>query len=819
MKPTKEAISTVEDMQRKGVQVQRFPPADLTRTLDYTVLSDFLDALIYDIHRVCPELFANTTPVNTTPGRLKAYLYCLVIHHFKQAGCLVNVGGISFPDCAGASAPTPLLAWLQFIGVYAEGDTVGRAKYSVPATIPVVGTTGIQNGAVAETAIANSSQDPRMFGYTLNTTQVEYILATNSADANNVIVNWNTNSDSISDLLESSNYPTMPMWAVPPAVPDASFFGLFCRQSLTTGAGDQFFTNPFDKWDHEISLLYSLSTPVGDFGAIYATRPGPMGTEWPLTSTTYANAYWIRKEMFIFIVRNGTYAPGIAPEQMRYYHGDKLKTFRIVPILMDFSGWHEVQAKAILQLNANGAAFDTTQVWSTLITTEHAMMRRLQLQTIGEGPNQFDATRQFLPSVIDELVVPAPLAQVINDLGPVVRDDILHLPCNPVANVRWYTNWDVLGPGDVTIVGQWNYSLSRTAGAGDPVLKWSAPGCSEVTLNAAWVTAYNLLTNFLYGSWVAVMRAHAQMVKFVSNGVNYGKGDFLYPVSKGPRGGLVMLTRSLFDGTVAKETTDNSMSLTYVPLKEIGAYVPVTGAEITMVAIARFGMASATMLKSCKYVRMFQNTGANAFVDRYISQTFGPGGTFQQALADAMEKRHGMNMDVSSGLVSANDNIDACLWDSIKSIAGTIAGAIQPAASKAAAIGCGAIPVIGRFASPICEQAATNLISFATDASKSSTNRHARGSAKGELGKYKKEVRSMKAIEDMELPEERPPRKTPRREAYDAYEEEDDQEDYRVPRYRRTRQGATKGKKRPSGRQKPKARAGGRRKKPGKRRN
>jgi hypothetical protein len=163
-----------------------------------------------------------------------------------------------------------------------------------------------------------------------------------------------------------------------------------------------------------------------------------------------------------------------------------------------------------------------------------------------------------------------------------------------------------------------------------------------------------------------------------------------------------------------------------------------------------------------------------------------------------MEKRHGMNMDMSSGLVSAKDNTDACLWDALKSVAGTIAGALQPAASKAAGIGCGAIPIVGRFAAPLCESAARNLVGLVADQSKSSTNRHARAGQKGELGKFKTQMKGMKAVEGGELSEERPPLRRYRREDYQDVEEDLANEDEFVPRYRRTSRQGARGPKRAS---------------------
>jgi hypothetical protein len=812
-----EALKLVEKMRNKGIQVQRIPPADVNRTLDYPSLSDFLDAQIMDIHRVCPEIFSTSTQQNIAPGRLKAYLYAQVMHHLSRAGVLVNVGGVKVPDCGGTSCPTPLLAYLQFIGIYAEGDAVGRPKYIMPATTPVVGTTGIVSGAVAETAIANSSFAFNMLGYQLNAAQGEMILQVSAADSNNFIVNWQNQADTVSDILEASNYPTAPMWATPPPVPDGSFFSFYTRNAMGVGSGCAYFTSPFEKWDVDIASLYTQNVPTIPYGALFAPRPGPHDAEWPFTWTgsSYQDPFYIRKEMFIFIIRNNTYVPGAPVSELRQYHGDKLSTFRIAPIILQMTMWHENVAKCWMQLRANGCAYDLNGLFAFVMVCEHAMLRRLQLNTIGQPTTAIgDYVRFLQPSDADEFVIPAPLAQIVNDLGPVVRDGMLHLPMQQIATGtdKWTDWWNTLGPGPTIATEQiFQQCLKRTGGTTDPTLTWEGSVAGTQTMGSGWIAAYILLTNFLGVSWSMIHSAHSYMVNFISNGNAYGKGDILYPISKGPRGGLVMLTRLDNASPIARviDATNQALTFTSTPVASIASYVPITGAEIAMVAIEGWGQGNQTFTSTCKYVKQFSGIGENNYIDRYMSVTLGPGGTFLDALSAAMERRHGVDMDPESGLVSAGDNTDACLWDAIKRTVGTIAGALQPAASKAAGIGCGMIPLVGQFAKPICEAAATNLTSMAADAAKSSTNRHSTTSARAELKKFDTTVRKAKPIEYGELPEERRPQR-------DTFDDDDiyqprarrtgrrngDDFDYQ-PR-RRKQQPQQKKKKKPQGGQQPK---------------
>jgi hypothetical protein len=585
------------------------------------------------------------------------------------------------------------------------------------------------------------------------------------------------------------------MWSVPPQVPDASFFANYNRNSTTTGAGDAFFSNCFDNWDHEVAVLYNLTTPTGAFGLSLANRPGPMGSEWPTSVSTYEDMFWARKKMFIFIVRHCTYSPGMSTEQIRYYHGDRLKSFMIIPIVPKFNAFNELVAKVAIQMvtltgSALGAAL-SLNIWALLQVCQHALWRRLQLYTISDYPSQTITGTTFVPSTLDSLTVPAPVAQLINDLGPVIRDSMLHVP-TITGMSAWYTYWDIFGPGNSSISSLGNSALVKTAGTNDPVIVFRAPGTGDITVNGTYRTNWGATAGSNIWSWTCIQYLHELLTIFMTSGNNYGKGDFLYPVSKGPRGGLCMFAKDVLASSIVIDTmlgvagAASAITMAYYPLVQMGSYVPITGAEITMAALTRFSEGSATQMGTVKYLRSYAGTGQNSFVDRFVSQILGPGGTFQEALAAAMEKRHGMMMDSSSGLVSSNDNIDACLWDAIKSVAGTIAGALQPAASKAAGIGCGAIPFVGQFAKPLCETAASNLVKFAADSAKSSTNRHAVNSAKGELGKFKGTVKGMKAVEDQQLSEERPPLRRYSRADYEsdarAYGEDDGDDEYRRPR-------------------------------------
>jgi len=152
--------------------------------------------------------------------------------------------------------------------------------------------------------------------------------------------------------------------------------------------------------------------------------------------------------------------------------------------------------------------------------------------------------------------------------------------------------------------------------------------------------------------------------------------------------------------------------------------VPIAGPDITLVAVLRpFLVNGSALLQVMKYVKTINNQGSNEYLDRYVTDILSPGGVFDDLLVKEMEMRHGPK-DAVGGLFTASDNMDACLWGALKGIAGNIASAIQPAASAAASIGCGSIPVVGIIAGPVCKAAASNLLNYVGDMSRVSTNRN-----------------------------------------------------------------------------------------------
>jgi hypothetical protein len=729
------AKNVMENMMAGGFQIQQLPPQDISIQLRYDVLSDFLDLLILDMFRVCPEIFSTTSTVSVRPGILKAYLYVVAMHHFKVSGILAQAGGFNFPDASGVCVPTPLLAWLQFIGTYEEGPVHARARYAPASAVATLAKDEIASGAVSEAALNNSNFALALFGYQLNTAQGEIIALATNVDTANVITLWNTNSDAISGLLDGALYPTYAMWEKPPKVPDASYWaqpsvGGYSAFSTST---DPLFGCAFQNWDSEIACLYQRNSvaPVQE-SPPFDLRPGPMTGEWPKEPTLasgFEDAYALRKMAFCLIVRNLTYEPGLPAAGLKVYHGDVLKSLRVIPMPIMIEGWHEFVARCAVQIFANGATYDSNQMFALLTICEHALLRKLQMCTIGFYNDTANLQRYFLPSDIDRLNVPAPVAMALNDFGPVIVSGHLQLPLFKWTPLKeWFRNWNVFG--DTAIEKIFDYSLRKTAGSADPNFTWNVASTTQ-TISAAWVTAYVLLTNFQFVSWVAVFRLQELVIKLVSNGVAYGKGDILFSVGKGPRGGVCMFSQSvggsLSSDLIISEASDNSLTFDFYSLRNIGSPIPIVGPEIVMSLLCRWRPTVSRQAENWKFGRAFSALGGNSYVDRFVNVILGPGGTFLDMFSQAMKDRH-MHHDTTSGLVNGNDQVGACLWDAIKGIAGTIASAVQPAAEAA----CGFLPG-GPLTNKACGAAVKAVAAYAGDMGRTATNRKRLRTRKEEL--------------------------------------------------------------------------------------
>jgi hypothetical protein len=189
-----------------------------------------------------------------------------------------------------------------------------------------------------------------------------------------------------------------------------------------------------------------------------------------------------------------------------------------------------------------------------------------------------------------------------------------------------------------------------------------------------------------------------------------------------------MLAKSTNQGGIGSLTDPDPVtgySFIYNPLKALISNHAIGGTELVMAAIARWSWVVGTYGNWSKYGRNFIIRNGDAFVDRYCSNVMSPGGTFLDHLSEAGAMRHGPR-DLDMGLATPGDNADACLWDAIKKVAGTVAQTLQPAVSEAAKIGCGSVPGVGQFIRPMCGEVARSLTTYIADTARVSSNRQAK---------------------------------------------------------------------------------------------
>jgi len=203
----------------------------------------------------------------------------------------------------------------------------------------------------------------------------------------------------------------------------------------------------------------------------------------------------------------------------------------------------------------------------------------------------------------------------------------------------------------------------------------------------------------------------------------------------------------------------NATQLIANGLEPIASHVALTGPDITLAAILRPFVLTGAQLQLVKYLKTPNYTGQNPYLDRMATWTVSSEGTFVKGLAKEMEAMHGPE-DMRYGMSLPRDNIEQCLWGAMKGMLGTVAQAIQPAASAAASIGCvpvGGVPLLGQFLKPACVSMAKNLINYAADSSRVSTNRVQHTPVSVALDGMDKMIKEAKREERTMLSEERRP--------------------------------------------------------------
>jgi len=764
-KPKKKAMKLVEAIRKSGIQIERIPPSQCIRVLSYVEISDFLDALIADLYRLNPELFDSTATNFFNPAWLKGYFYVCVMWHLHRVGALQQTGGQVYPDATGYHVPVALLAWLSRIGPYSEGDCDGIVKYNTPSTLPVIGTIQMVVGAVAETAIANTTF-VNLAAWQASAAGGEPYANLTAASAITVIQNWSNNATQISSMLKSINYACTGMPEDCAPVPDGSFFAFpAINNASAVASNNPMLASPFIKWDAEVASLYYTTADIAATTNSYpafAPRCGPMATIQPngAAGNTFTDSFFYLKCCFVFLCRHN---PGINLLQptvvnLRAYHGEKLATFFVRTRFVDFRGFNEAVARAIMCCFDCGAAFNSTQAYAALVAHASMLHRKLNLFSPVVINVATTVQQAACASQWDAVPALAPIAQLINEFGPTILEGNLFCPSvlYVAGNAAWFSFFDTLGSN--TLQGQLhNYQLVNATGG---TITWTSKGGGATnTLNGAWRTSYGGTAGvFLYTPWWSIAAYTRQLEQLSQAAATIAKGDITFNCSRGPRGGLSMQSLAFISGNnYTNDVWSNATQFISNALEQFGSHVALSADDIVLAAILRPNLVANVQLQLLKYLKTSSYTGQNPYLDEYIMKTIGSGGTFVKLLAAEMEKMHGVG-DMKYGMALPRDNMDQCLWGALKGIVGTIAQAVQPAASAAAAIGCapiGAIPVVGQFLKPSCTVMAKNLVNYAADTSRVSTNRNEHTPVSVALAGMEKMVAESRREERTMAPEER----------------------------------------------------------------
>jgi hypothetical protein len=743
-----------------GLTVSEISSPAIYRKIDWRVISDFLDVIVIDFLKQVPELLDPGCRTPVTPSELKLFLTGLVVGHLREHSGLMWSSGINVPKIVGMPVPVPLYAFLSYMSKYTSGNTVCRPQF-VLTTEPAIVNDGLTVGTPVTSQVDLSS-----FA-TLGIFQVsqrEFVMKTVAALGASVGLNafWQAKSEYYAQVFTYSGYNCLPYPELAMEAPDASFYSFITTGAYTGGGtvtSDCVMVNHFSKWDPEIAQLYFRMGQGTDSAVctntarlIPASLPLDLGESSGAAANfdyTYVDLFVQWKASFVFIMRNCVYKPLDNLSKTKNYYGENLKTFAMTMRPLRIYSWREAIWRVLSEINKTRTGAQLTPnaatLFAYLVLCDVTVFRRLAQYcpsiSFKRGSTVYNTVISAPPGMTSELQIPAVLAQFVNDLGPVVSRGQLIVPVHPFMTNRWY---DDRGLTDTT--SRWfGSALSFT----------TAPTAADITfrdqtVNTAWVVAQNGVTciSQMICPFVSLNSIYEIVRQFLTDGSGYGRGEFIYPLSSSPRGGAVMLTLALDRANGGAVSTP----LQYLPGGGVGAQVaqrpcdgltsgaPISSLELTMAYLE--GWVAGTM--EIDYTQNIQNNrysfvlnemnNGSLLIGRLISEVFTPGGVFSIMLAKAMHKRHTPDNDL--GIVGANDDLDTCLWDTIKSVVGTVSGALKPMV-PAVGIGCNLFaPGTGGF----CTSVAKGLLDVADNVSQIGTNRHEVSNKNQELGKISRAV-------------------------------------------------------------------------------
>jgi len=345
------------------------------------------------------------------------------------------------------------------------------------------------------------------------------------------------------------------------------------------------------------------------------------------------------------------------------------------------------------------------------------------------------------PSMYLNAKLPLLLAQLANEIGPVVHHGQLRCPFIESMGVGW---WGVFA---TTASAPNKFQWMMNVVTGIPAVNTFKVN-DAVNLDVAWRNGYSALATVVYTPLYCWERLVAVFNDGIVDGSGYGRGETTWPVSNNPRGGLSMLNQVNYSSTIAFD-----VSLPFGG--RTGVSVPgapqVTGSRFTSLiqpvdqACWELGLYSRSPaptfgnaisdLRQSKYYKIYpEGWTFPAYAEEAVTETTTFGGSINMLLADAIKARHKGGSHI--GFLSGEDDVDACLLDALRGVLHTIARSSENVIPALAGAACSVIGPIGTAA---CSTGASILTQKVIDLTTDKSNRQSM-SKKEALVALKKEA-------------------------------------------------------------------------------
>jgi len=619
-------------------QVQMKSSVDPTAA-NATAGTMFFDVLVADHFRDRPMDFSSTLP----PVQLKFYFAWAFYTKLRKMKTLTGAyqnGFPEFPD--GYYIPKALKAYLDYIGEYKNCNNSFLMTQSVAANPTCTGGTISSGGSGWNQAYLNYT-----IGYwTQDATTKEMIFVTSDVTTNTMndaITNGATWSGNIAGSGKGIPFRTVSSFA-----PDASAY------AEVDGAGMAYC--PCANFKASLSYVFAtmLSSPTGfEFYNQDTVEGGP--TVGPNGNSI--DVYTSCQNGFVFLINrmpDKVVQEGNVGRRLQYA-GNKIKTNYIRPHLIDGTAWNVVMLKTFAQMAQyiTIAANKNQQLWEHFTVCTAALLARI---------NQFKICcrdGQFFESTVSRTwktaKIPAILAMMIDELGPIIYKGILHLPQMFVGATYNTTgglqHWALNG---FTNTNTTNYQIPTNLPLNFSTL--SAGGIGP-TIGAFTVNTTNFPNNT---KWVIMpVTLASELIKQYSNNMaGTNQGESLAVPEYGPLGGRSMVCLNYY---VAMTTTayqapivSGSLSInTAVNVNLITSPVIIGGRDLAAALVCGwFGDTATTYAGLQAYQYSVDDPTLHAgFTDYALKHSINAGGEFRDKIQELAARSREMVLQTKTSRI------------------------------------------------------------------------------------------------------------------------------------------------------------------------